>query len=84
MPFANLKDTTVNLKDNANPLLLHNIRADICSAYGRKKYITYRLNCNDVSLIFNDNAAIISRPVISTLHHAIKILPYLIKRYAHR
>ena len=75
-------DLTAKLKDTANPLLLHYIRADIYSA--DRKYRTFRLNCGDVSLVFNDNAAIMSRPVISPLRNSNKILPYLIKIYAHR
>lgn len=75
---------SVNLQDTANPLLLHCIREDIYSEYG--KYMTYVLNCNDVSLVFNEHVAIVSRPTISYLTetHATKIVPYLIKRYAHR
>ena len=70
---------SVNLKDTTNPLLLHYIRKDIYSAYG--EYITF-LNCNEVSLVFNDHTAIMTIP--TTVQRSKKIIPYLIKRYAHR
>ena len=74
----------VNLQDTANPLLLHYIREYIYIAYG--KYLTFRLSCNEVSLVFNDHVAIMTNPVTSYFieHPSNKILPYLIKRYAHR
>lgn len=77
MPFVNLKDIT-------NPLLLHYLREDIYSAYG--KYMTFRLNCNEVSLVFNDHTAIMTIPITVCLteQRSKKIVPYLIKRYAHR
>ena len=74
----------VNLKDTANPLLLHYIREDIYRAYD--EYLTFRLSCNEVSLVFNDRVAIMTIPttVYLTEQRSKKILPYLIKRYAHR
>ena len=74
---------SVNLKDTANPLLLHYIRKDIYSACG--EYMTF-LNCNEVALVFNGHTAIMTIPttVYLTETHTTKIVPYLIKRYAHR
>ena len=74
---------SVNLKDTTNPLLLHYIRKDIYSEYG--EYMTF-LNCNEVSLVFNDHTAIMTIPttVYVTEQRSKKIIPYLIKRYAHR
>lgn len=74
----------VNLQYTANPLLLHYLREDIYSAYG--KYMTFRLNCTEVSLVFNDHTAIMTIPttVYLTEQRSKKILPYLIKSYSHR